>query len=566
MDHSELISEFPALEKMGTQERQKLAKRRRLDQIKRWSRAEKELIAKERQQLKKLQQQQYNSNDYSNNGLKLRRYVSRSIDGESHNTKTNNVLTINNNYNNNSTVTKANKSRVRFDTGVTLLEAAARNDIDEVRRLLLTDVSSVNSATADGLTALHQCCIDANEAMSKLLIEFGADVNAKDADQWTPLHAACTCGHLNLVKHLVESGAELLLANSDGNFPYDICEDEATLEYIESEMSKRGITQEQIDHTRSQPERQMLQDLEQIVKSGGSLEVRNEQQATPLHIAAANGYLSVVEFLLDHNVDVNARDADSWAPLHAAACWNPQPMVIEALIKSGAKTDSKTIDGETPVDICEDPEIKELMTKLKNELEAAISEHSASNSLRLRRSQSRTNTRTHSVRRTSIRDKSNLSRREARQEANLRQLPANVTQPSSAPPSNGARDGVSILNDTNANSTTKRNSAGPANNGALTALATQDSSNTTIRTRSNNNNDNNVNSNNLSRVTVTDINVRMAPTYCDTTDNATSATPALKDNRQVSPPPSPSLGLRKYRGAPIEVFGDDSNSICCSIS
>lgn len=39
------------------------------------------------------------------------------------------------------------------------------------------------------------------------------------------------------------SGAELLAVNADGNMPYDICDDEATLDVIESEMASRGITQ-----------------------------------------------------------------------------------------------------------------------------------------------------------------------------------------------------------------------------------------------------------------------------------------------------------------------------------
>ena len=36
------------------------------------------------------------------------------------------------------------------------------------------------------------------------------------------------------------SGAELLAVNADGNMPYDICEDEGTLDYIENEMAKNG--------------------------------------------------------------------------------------------------------------------------------------------------------------------------------------------------------------------------------------------------------------------------------------------------------------------------------------
>ena len=39
---------------------------------------------------------------------------------------------------------------------------------------------------------------------------------------------------------LCHSKAELLAVNADGNMPYDICEDELTLDFIESEMSKRG--------------------------------------------------------------------------------------------------------------------------------------------------------------------------------------------------------------------------------------------------------------------------------------------------------------------------------------
>lgn len=101
-----------------------------------------------------------------------------------------------------------------------------------VRRLLKKGVNP-DSTNEDGLTALHQCCIDDNEEMMKLLIEFGANVNAEDSEKWTPLHAAATCGHLHLVKNLIARGANLLAVNADGNMPYDICEDEKTLDCIE---------------------------------------------------------------------------------------------------------------------------------------------------------------------------------------------------------------------------------------------------------------------------------------------------------------------------------------------
>lgn len=40
-----------------------------------------------------------------------------------------------------------------------------------------------------------------------------------------------------------------------------------------------------------------------------------------LHVAAANGYLSVGEMLLEHNFPMEEKDSDGWTPLHAAACW-----------------------------------------------------------------------------------------------------------------------------------------------------------------------------------------------------------------------------------------------------
>lgn len=81
-----------------------------------------------------------------------------------------------------------------------VLEAAARNDIEEVGRFLEEGVSA-DVTNCDGLTPLHQCCIDNNADMLRLLLDYGANVNAQDSEKWTPLHAAATCGHLYLVNN-----------------------------------------------------------------------------------------------------------------------------------------------------------------------------------------------------------------------------------------------------------------------------------------------------------------------------------------------------------------------------
>ncbi|XP_012283633.1 protein phosphatase 1 regulatory subunit 16A isoform X2 [Orussus abietinus] len=360
MEHADLVAEMAQVERLATQDRLHLARHRRLQQLKVWRHREKEWL----------------------------RHQTRH---------------------------SSNKRHIYFSDSVMLLEAAARDDIDEVRRLLKKGVNP-DSTNEDGLTALHQCCIDDNEEMMKLLVEFGADVNAEDSEKWTPLHAAATCGHLHLVRYLIARGANLLAVNADGNMPYDICDDEKTLDCIEGEMARRGVTQELIDETRASTEVQMLRDLQKMASVGEDLEYKDHQGATPLHIAAANGYLRVVEFLLDQHVSIDVEDNDKWQPVHAAACWGHLE-VLELLVQNGADLNAKNKHDETPADICEDPEIRERIVELKTEQESKRLREAQGR--RVRRSQS-INTRTQSVRRTSIRDKVLTTKKDAQEEARLR--------------------------------------------------------------------------------------------------------------------------------------------------
>lgn len=40
-----------------------------------------------------------------------------------------------------------------------------------------------------------------------------------------------------------------------------------------------------------------------------------------MHVAAANAYVEVLEFLLENDADIEVVDKDGWKPIHAAACW-----------------------------------------------------------------------------------------------------------------------------------------------------------------------------------------------------------------------------------------------------
>ena len=76
---------------------------------------------------------------------------------------------------------------------------------------------------------------------------------------------------------------------------------------------------------RSQEERQMLADtsrwLEGDPASARLLQPHPRTGATPLHVAAAKGYIRVMSMLVQGGGDLNTQDIDGWTPLHAAAHW-----------------------------------------------------------------------------------------------------------------------------------------------------------------------------------------------------------------------------------------------------
>ena len=84
--------------------------------------------------------------------------------------------------------------KVCFSVTTLFLSACSQNDIDECERLLnqkeLQDSGGVNVTNCDGLTALHQACIDDNESQVRWLLSKHANINCKDNEGWTPLHAS----------------------------------------------------------------------------------------------------------------------------------------------------------------------------------------------------------------------------------------------------------------------------------------------------------------------------------------------------------------------------------------
>ncbi|XP_039556694.1 protein phosphatase 1 regulatory subunit 16A-like, partial [Passer montanus] len=295
-EHQELLAEMAAVSRLSTPERLRHAQKRRAQQLKKWAQAERETPATPKAAAERRRRRR--------------------------------------------------RKRVTFPASVRLLEAAGRHDVEEVRQFLESGMSP-DLCNEDGLTALHQSCIDGSVPVARLLLEAGAAVDARDAELWTPLHAAATCGHLRLAQLLLQRGADLLALTSDGDMPYDLCEDEATLECLESAMAQRGVTQERIEEARAAPERAMLREIRQRLRHGAPLDTPRGHGGDTL--------VALAELLVAHGADLGAR----------------------------------SLQDETPLDVCGDEEVRARLLELQQRRAAALSARDRQERLQRRASGSR---------------------------------------------------------------------------------------------------------------------------------------------------------------------------------
>ena len=67
---------------------------------------------------------------------------------------------------------------------------------------------------------------------------------------------------------------------------------------------------------------------------------------SPLHYASRIGLVAVVQLLLEHKADVNAKDEYKWTALHEAA-WSGYDAVVRLLLEHRADINAKDDDGQT---------------------------------------------------------------------------------------------------------------------------------------------------------------------------------------------------------------------------
>ncbi|XP_041959013.1 protein phosphatase 1 regulatory subunit 12C [Alosa sapidissima] len=258
--------------------------------------------------------------------------------------------------------TMKRRRRVRFERTAEFLAVCASGDTEEAGEMLkeaeglqIVDPEInggiVNCSNADGITALHQACIDGSMEVVAFLLLQGANVNQVDSEGWTPLHVAASCGNLEITEFLLDQGASLSAVNCDGDVPLDIAEDEATETLLQDHTQRQGVD---LVAAKRAEEEQIMGDARQWLTEGLPADVHNPRTgATPLHVAAAKGYLEAIKLLCQCGLDVSAVDKDGWTPLHAAAHWG-QGEACRILAEQLCDMEARSAAGQTPFDVADE--------------------------------------------------------------------------------------------------------------------------------------------------------------------------------------------------------------------
>ncbi|KAK9540326.1 hypothetical protein VZT92_002787 [Zoarces viviparus] len=263
------------------------------------------------------------------------------------------------------------RKRVRFDRAAEFLAACASGDTEEAQLMLKEaketktrngeDVAEIiNCSNADGITALHQSCIDGTMEIVSFLLEHGANINQVDSEGWTPLHVAASCGYHDIADFLMLEGASLSAVNCDGDVPLDIALDESTESLLQGYSLRQGVD---LEAAKRLEEEQIMTDARIWLTEAPPADVRHPRTgATPLHVAAAKGYLEALKILCQCGLDVSAMDFDGWTPLHAAAHWG-QGEACCILAEQLCNMEARSNAGQTPFDVA-DESIEELLKEL----------------------------------------------------------------------------------------------------------------------------------------------------------------------------------------------------------
>ena len=187
-------------------------------------------------------------------------------------------------------------------------------------------------------TCLHVAVKQGSVKLIDLLLERGADPNALDRNQETPLYFT-PFGAGDVARRLLQGGATPGVRNLADDSPLQIAASEGDYSVVEALLDHGADVNAR--HSRS---------YWAWNENPGEWPLLGETRSTrPLYSAACRGSIDLADLLLCAGADMEALSF-GWSALHAAAAM-PDSAMVEFLLQRGANPNVKSADGRTPLEM-----------------------------------------------------------------------------------------------------------------------------------------------------------------------------------------------------------------------